>query len=489
MTFYSKSRSAFQVLGTLAILTFTFPAKAQEGPFHAGYAMGNKSQNSQAAATVAGRPSPGSLKDCGDGDCDYGEDSNNCAIDCKSAPAGNFACDLKFFQLRFAGKQPKVRPVTPRMPEFVIGDPYGNLEQYEYILLVSAFHYDLKINHSYIDKYTVALSRSEIRRIFADRLRRFGDNTVPLYLLQDADIQKIHIMLWPGKESPKYGVKLNMDGSYVLVKGALSPDSPLKDYQQGRTVVIPAIKFGRFRPVFNLNTPAVKEYWIRVGLKAAKKSKSNAVHIDTATVSYGFFYHRKTHARYHYISNGNEAEQSRHYITQLMDTVVEMKKRNKGIRIILNNWYPERNIPYRIAANEVFVSDKYFPYIDGMTIDNAFEPKEVEWHLDTIRKAKKNNTKMLYMRNKQTKQASSYVYRLWLWYHLIADENTFFYVNDTYANKRMINYPAYGYPLGHALEKPHKEGNLWIRKYERGTIYYDVGPDDLDGIYFIEHRN
>lgn len=77
----------------------------------------------------------------------------------------------------------------------------------------------------------------------------------------------------------------------------------------------------------------------------------------------------------------------------------------------------------------------------------------------------------------------SLIYQLWLWLHLVADDNVYCYINTDYLQPS-CDYLVYHLPLGHPLEKASRKGKRWTREYQRGTIIFDTSSGKLSSIKF-----
>ena len=83
---------------------------------------------------------------------------------------------------------------------------------------------------------------------------------------------------------------------------------------------------------------------------------------------------------------------------------------------------------------------------------------------------------------------SSLLYNIWLWVHLIAEDNVYFAASGSYSQPHSY-YEVYNYPLGKPIsdltEASKPDGSIvWQRSYERGTIEFDKTASSINQIRF-----
>jgi hypothetical protein len=398
---------------------------------------------------------------------------------------------LKFFQVRFGYKVPMGTPLPKGLVEFTLGDAYKNLDQYIYVSFTS-IHGHIKIGHSAAFQHATVLTREEIIKLFE------GKKAITKDKLQKADIEKIHReltvskpQLFPHGKRLTYGVKLDNYDNVILDnnKRAL-PDTKLLNYQLGKTVVIPATYNSRqnTRFFFNLNNPSVREYLVRYALTRLAQCKDNALFFDNVSVSGRQIKSGKTDLRY--ISPGWWKPQAELYSEQLISILKEIKQRANP-KIIVNG-YRDNHSQVKILYDKI-TDPANFGCVDDLMIEDRFYLDKtyaewctnVEFYLDVIGKAKKHKKRILFtVRSPQASEYQSvFVYNVWLWLHLVANDNVYVYINDEFIQP-MRDFFVYNFPLGRPLERPKKDRNIWTRKYQRGTILFDTKSKKLRGIRF-----
>ena len=112
--------------------------------------------------------------------------------------------------------------------------------------------------------------------------------------------------------------------------------------------------------------------------------------------------------------------------------------------------------------------------------------------LDLTQKMKSKGKKILFTASGPgfTRADPSKILPVWLWLHLVADDNTYFLLpgngadGDSFDNQ----FLPFVFPLGYPLDSaPVQDGSVWSRRYERGTIVFDVSGGRLDAIRFEEN--
>jgi len=412
------------------------------------------------------------------------------SANCRAKTDKGFSHYLNFFQIRYYLNEDLKDPLPKGLAKFTVGDAYDDLPQFIYVSFSDTYGH-VEVTPVKAKEYAVALTDPEISRLFEH------SNRIPKSLVQKADIEKIHqelirtkLELFKYGTELTYGVKLDSKDFPILSSdGKAIPDANLAYYQQGKTIVIPPTYSRKFntRFFFNMNNPAVREYVIRYALKKLSYCKDNALYIDNILIGDQLF---ESGNELHYISEGRSAQQAEVYARQIVYILKEIKKRS-GASVLING-FRDNHTQIGILYDEI-TSPNNIDCIDGIMIegrfwyDKTYAPwcTNVEFYLDTIRKAKKLNKKILLTASSpQTNQYhSELIFNIWLWLHLVADTNVYVYINDTYIHP-MKNLYVYDFPLGQPLEPPRKEGNIWIRKYERGTILFDTTSGKLNGIGF-----
>ena len=110
---------------------------------------------------------------------------------------------------------------------------------------------------------------------------------------------------------------------------------------------------------------------------------------------------------------------------------------------------------------------------------------DIEFYYKWAGKLAKKGKKMLYSTKKPelSKYRSNVAEDYWLWLHLVARDNVYVYLNDTYMEEMKEQF-IYDYPLGNPLSEPIREGKIWKRQYQRGMIIFDTSTGKISEIKF-----
>ncbi len=447
-----------------------------------------------------------------------------------------FEHSLHFFQIRYGDSMGE--PLPAGKVEFTIGpNAYDGLLQYAYVSFMTITPQE-NVSRGDAPGYVVSLDPSEIDTVYSQKGYWRGNvYRVDKNELQIADIQKIHKELNPSDPALYFGAEL--DASEKPAKPAGLTDA---DYQNGKTIVVPArynndVPFQR-RFFFNLNAEAVREYMI---LYALKQAGSKNIFVDGAFVSNcqicvncGFYSGGECpkgelgeSKELHYISNESASSQIITYTSQINGILNKIKGSRQ---IILNGFSLSQSHP---STAEVlrWLLDHGSTNFDGIMLENGFwgddqfyatdfsangghgnnciEPwkyqglgyrdhicTDIEYYRKYILELKNTNKKFLFVAGSDVEGHPDYlkfaignplIEDIWLWFHLIASQNTYFYITQT-TQEPMLNYPVYDSPLGVPLEEegPSKDGNTWSREYERGTVVFDTTKGCISEIKFIE---
>ncbi len=460
----------------------------------------------------------------------------------KSLQGKSYSHYLKLYEKKYYNEEKRSNDNLPLLPKNMIKlavfhhtiEPPkdSDLEGYIYVSFKtisghrSIFNSKESYPNNYVMDYVVALSPEEVNKLY----ELYGtcpyngvNKAINKSIIQREDIFNLHQEmieehpeLFPYGTELNYGVEIdttngNVENGYVEFdeNGYVKDDSPLEYYQQGKTIVMPTTYSPSFptRFFFNMNNPTVREYIVRCTLKILNKNKDNALFIDNIGIIYGQYRDvRNSTSEYsHYISSGNIREQTERYFDQTLWVLKEIKKRTQPNppKIIING-LRDNHEPKRIFFNKL-KEDKNFTAVDGLQIENRFwfddEGTEeyntwctdIDFYLKWIKITKEHNKKIFFATSywdgkypiENFQKDSPFIYYVWLWLHLVADDNMYVYINDNY-QQPMIYYDIYDYPLGMPLEEPHKEKDTWYRKYERGTIVFDTSSGKLSAIKFIE---
>lgn len=396
-----------------------------------------------------------------------------------------------FFQVRYSSTHGTIPPLPLNEVELTVGNRFEELPNYRYISITNIHGHSL-IPRSSAEAVTFMLSGAELDAFYPN-----GDELINKSKLQVADIQKIHLELFPEDtsfENLSYGVLLDANGDPLYdSEGNPIPDSSLEDYQNGRTIVYPVLYTSGNRFWFNYNTPAVMEYAIRASLdQQAKSTFDSYLFYDNFMSNDGQF----RDAPENYAFDGTQEEQMLHVSQQMIALLREVKTRadengdfNEGI--LLNGHR------YGRQGNEVFLEELLKPenemVFDGMMIENAFYEdgtiSDVEYFLDLTTQFESLNKKALYTVsvNPELTYDSEFVNKTWLLTHLLANDVSYLFMNNLYIEP-MFDFAVYSEPLGDPLEDPYKIGSVWYRQYERGQIQFDTSFDSLEGVSFVANN-
>ncbi len=429
---------------------------------------------------------------------------------------------LKLYQVRY-GNRSLGKPIEK--VEFTIGgDPWDGVPNFFYVAFknigsTGELRFQKEGDICAVD-YAIALPKITLLSLFN------GRKTIPLWELRRADIEKFHLQMV--KENPdwylygtdlNYGVKCDQSGYPILDKeNRPTPDSPIEFYQQGLTIVQPPAYNEREKYNFflNYNNPTVREYVIRQTLKLLKFSKDNCLFIDCSGMLSHQIYPSDTQKDYGFIGVGTRDEQADRYAALSCSIYKEIKKRTNNAQIILNGF---RDWDYfNLRFFKYLLKPENSDCFDGVMIENRFwmddywyekgkrvsqTPKDI--HQDGISKMPwcthiefyqewverfKNEGKMVLFcaslppinnENPSNEQLASHILN---WYYLIADENTYFYMNDSYV-KPMYAFECYNRVLGASKMKARKNDSTWIRQYERYSIEFDTTYGELKKIAIV----
>ena len=198
---------------------------------------------------------------------------------------------------------------------------------------------------------------------------------------------------------------------------------------------------------------------------------------------------------YHYVSSGTKEEQMKKAVNHIIEILKEIKTRpdkegkyNNGT--ILNNFRdgPQAGL---VFLNEIDRQENYSIF-DMMMNENRFWENgysgNIEFYLNWTNKLKSHGKELIHAvsYNPKLDSDSDFVEDVWLWLHLVANES-YVYINRFY-DQPMKNYTIYNFTLGMPLESPHKEGDTWIRKYQRGTIFFNASSGKIDNIKFVQNN-
>ena len=406
---------------------------------------------------------------------------------------------LNFFQIRFKYDDPQ--PPEPvfedsTLATFTWGFPYERLDNYAYVTLIDDTADEIAINNDlydyrYFKNFVIYLDDSEVAALFNSY--GFGNNnknTIYKSILRREDMQKYYKQVNSGN-ALKYGVQFNLDGSPKLSNGKVVQDATLQEYVNGQTMFWPILYPGSKRLYWNLANAEVRVYIAAYIKKTGEVWKTNKISLDNAhfplehftTLGCGLI-----GGNLPYLS-GIDNQQKIITYSQYVDDIL-LKAKNNGYELILNT-IQDKNACNQILQDYLMLQSNNY---EGMLAENRFngcasgvDPlsglcilRDIEGqytdYLNWIDTLKQKNKTMLFSTNDiaMIVEKNPNPYRIWLWYHLVAQDNTYFYMNDV-STASMIHYSFYDDPLGQPIDtKPIKNiDGTWKREYEKGTIVFD----------------
>lgn len=418
---------------------------------------------------------------------------------CCAEEGTGFSHYLNFYQVRYFNDSESPNPSKPLpegLVEFTIGYRYENLPLYTYV------HFESIDGHIRLLSKKTALTRYSLGAREIDTLFSFyGTNTAFEYYkersfvaadkIQKAEIEKIHSELvlsnpelFPYGKELRYGVRqdVHSDVKRSLDNQAI-PDSTLSDYQQGKTIVLPVSGSKVPRFLLNLNSPTVREYCVRRAVRKLAKNRTKLLFADNSS----WMPLHTLAAESKYFSGSTLERQVVRYATNLASIFEEIKKRVGPETKLIGNGLVPYSKHQEIFLNSLIDSNT----LDGMMCENVIAKDifsvNIESWIRWINKLKRSNMKLLFCVSSYVGVSSEYndslIYQLWLWLHLVADDNVYCYINTDYLQPS-CDYLVYHLPLGHPLEKASRKGKRWTREYQRGTIIFDTSSGKLSSIKF-----
>jgi hypothetical protein len=457
------------------------------------------------------------LNACGNQNCESGagENSENCAIDCGSK-SGNtsFSEMLRFFEVGDTAFIPGV--------EFSIGDSRSNLPYFHYISITNIHPHASPNKESIFDVdeqeriNVVALNQTDIDALF-EKWDTEKDGRIRKDIIQRADINKMCQEKF-GEGGCSYGVQTNEDWNTIWKDNKVNTepltDSPDEDYQNGKTIVYPWGYGCNEKPActyydpagterrwfFNFSNPVAREYAVEYVLMREDRYGKDNVFLDNWIPS--DYWVDKDYAG-PYISPGTVDDWRNTLADNLIQIAKEIKAAKPNTSLILNGFRTTTDndqageITRTAFLDRLTGSTENLNSFDMIMFENGFwnQDANVEAYYRQSKRLGDNNKKQLYVAStipEYNPDANNpLAYQVWLFVHLVGNQNTYIYINPGEYDKPMVNYFTYGYKLGLPLEEPRKEGSTWYRKYERGTIVFDtsiVGAinEKLGAIKFLE---
>jgi hypothetical protein len=434
---------------------------------------------------------------CGNGQCDAGETKKECAIDCGSN-LGHLAFSdvFKLFQVRSSVSGQLPQGDVAAGTEFTIGfHPYDNLPSYCYVS-VTNIHNEGCRPRPWLEQYYIALDTADLDDIFS-KYANCSDGRVRTGILERRDIEKFIAQNYPGTTF-KFGVET--ESNYELKPGSLIADSPIKDYQDGKTIVYPVSYDGNGleqRPYLNFNNEAVREYAAQLVLHEQQRCDSNYIFMDNFLIPNNLFAGDEYKTLNYVSASPNKDDLIEKNTLNLLDILRRVSVVKPNSKFILNGYtridsrkkfLEIANRPENRDAFEMIMFENSF-WLDSQSI-------QIEEYYPYAKQLYENGKNVLFVASYQpffSNPNTCVAYKAWLWTHLIGNNKSYVFINDYY-HTPMINYKTYEYKLGNPLEEPHKEDPncqvncTWRRKFQRGEIVFDITSKKLDAIKFIEEE-
>ncbi len=296
------------------------------------------------------------------------------------------------------------------------------------------------------------------------------------------------------------GVKKTDEGGYYI------DTNPVKDYQRGLTVFRPATGYVN-GAAFNFNSPAVREYFVQMLVATGTWpgiDNGNRIYIDNVNVDYSYVNYRGIEHEYNYKRDWTQTQEVqrantvRHFARLWASIIIEAQERyytinNEYMDIMQNGLYFDIDSQYR----NYFLEELYAyagSYLNGGTCESAIFCNLIEKHISRIDNFAENGRRMCYLYNLGDISADPpdgpgatyddpYVYRMFLFFNLIAQDNTYFYIAPNYESSS-FNSIIFEYPMGNPIDPVayyDADRGVWRREYQRATIVFDdLGDTSLN---------
>jgi len=414
---------------------------------------------------------------------------------------------IRFFQIRYGGHRsdppvPSGRGVTVA---FTIGQAWGGIANYEYVQLkhgiVNSYAWGTRGLRYYRDRYFWELSDEQIaaeyRKVFGPKGHLGRANKLPIYFFQRLAVEKL-----AGKPL-RPGVAFGPGGRFRVVRGRVAADGKdVASYQNGRTVFLP-YSVSEANPqmvVLNPNTPAVQEYWRRCLLRAADRSPDRRIFIDNLYCDYSDWAQpgRSKGGVHKYMADSASDDGRKHshavarHLAKIMRRIVAdvQAQRGGGIKILFNGLGGWKRGNYHDTFIRTLLGDSDSRLFEGGMAEwrlHEIDVGQTAFWLEKIQWCKQRGFKLLFVLNSPLTRDYDNVRirQVWLWWHLLADENCYFFAGDGYTRPTPDSY-IYHHPLGRPLERAGSMNGLWARRFERGRIVAHITPKAAWDIVFYE---
>lgn len=413
-----------------------------------------------------------------------------CPLEPPDPPTGGHY--LRFFEIRYAntGTPMPVDENGNSRIEFTIDgtwtDALGTRPRYKYTAYTYT-HRHVSVSRSGASFESVALSEGELDALFG------GQGSIPLSTLQEEDIKKIHAEL---NDDPPlfYGAQRNSSLHPLYDQdGYVIQDTTAQNYRDGKTITWPAdFVYQEGRLYWNLTTPAVMEYLVRLSLKHQTLSPDARIFIDESGTYWDDLFILGV------VSSGNSTAQMDHVAARLNFLNNEIRTRVDPLGRINAGLMPNSGFRFQQSSSPFFLrwietlKTTASSTIDSMMIENVWmEPgwaNNVQFYRDNLVALNALGKKVCFVATNYpflNSASDPHVMKLWLWVHLIAQApGTYLSMNPNNETFN-IDYDVYDFPLGSPLEDPYKVGSVWHRRYQVGEIIFDESIGSIDNIHLV----
>jgi hypothetical protein len=359
--------------------------------------------------------------------------------------------------------------------EFAVAHPSQGTDLVAYVDIQTIHgHWDFYADPNdeyFVGKYLVALPLSDALALFG------GKEKIRQDVVQRADVQALYRQTHAG-ELP-YGVDLDDDGNVAIVGDQAVATLGVPQYRSGESMVLPVPYSYAKHPTrlfFNMANATVRDYLSQYSQRIAAELGTSRIFIDNVN------------ARPHigtWLSGVTPDDKSRGYV-QNYDRILGTLK-SAGYGLILNHLRHDapENRPFTLHLLQA-------GNFDGLMAENAHgcsdgppnsgdcplaDPREYLGWANSLET--RDKTLLFAAGTSNLKARDPNPYRFWLWVHLVAQDNTFLYINDGYVTP-MIHYGFYDESLGSPLsDQPIEVAEVWTRAYQNGTLVFDTNSGDI----------
>ncbi len=292
-----------------------------------------------------------------------------------------------------------------------------------------------------------------------------------------------------------FGTKTIVGNDTFDGDGYAIDERPVEDYQNGKTFLFPGAIPGFGNSNWNFNSPAVREYAVQCIVQRAL-DKNGYIYLDNVNPNYSMINYRGVEVEYlqkrDSLLVAGRQPMIEHYARLYTAVIIGAQERYFGltgnnIKIRMNGLYVEHSTHY-----VTYFQNEFFKYIVGNDIEGGFAETKVNFHLiekhiSRISEFNNDDLKMIYQYNVSTRDEVDAtfndlnIYRLFLFYYLIAQDNTYFYVGDGYRADG-FNSTTFENPMGEPIDPVayyDEVRGVWRREYQRATIVFDDRGDTL----------